>query len=1170
MKTNYLRTASKLGLLAILLGLGWPAQSQTLARAQQTRTLEPAKITANRLLSDVLSDLKSYYHADILFEPKTVQGISVNSQVVNTDLSLEQNLENLLRPAGLKYKKINRTSYTISIDRSNKSGHSADARFSVGNASESEALAPLIPQSQPAATAEPQATRTVQPAADMTVAGTVTDEKGETLPGVSIAVKGSQKGTTTDANGRYKLDIPNPSATLVFSFVGYQPQEVVVGNKTTLDVVLRVDNKTLDEVVVIGYGAVERKDLTGAVSSVSAKDIKDLPVARVDQALQGRVPGVQVIPVTGEPGAAPQIRIRGIGSISAGSTPLYVVDGFPIDNIQTLNPSDIESLDILKDASATAIYGSRGANGVVIINTKRGKAGKTKVSFDTFTGWQSVMKRPEFFNSQQQAQYYYESVRNRNIDNNYDVSGPSSGWRLKVPQTVLDVLEGRNTTEVDHLDAVLRTAPQQQYQLSANGGNENVRFALSGAYLNQQGIILETDFKRYSLRANVDAKVSEKISVKVNLNAAVTNSKKVIASGGGSFENEGIIAQAVSGMPYYPLYNPDGTYFVFTNIDASALMLNPVAIAKEIDNKEGTVRMLANASITYAITNGLKLNVMAGATTNYTKASKFRPSIPSFYSGGPAEGSDNTDNSLNWITETTLNYTKNVNKHSFAGLAGYTTQKETFESNFLKSNRYPNNLVPTLSAVSGILTDGSSYKSEWSLLSYLGRLNYNYDSKYYLTASIRTDGSSRFGSENKYGVFPSAAVAWRISDERFLKDVRAVSELKFRATYGETGNNNIGNYEHYATINYEKYILNESQVGGFAPGKLANPNLTWEKQKSMNFGLDLALFNSRLRFTADYFRSRNTDLLLNVRTPDVTGFSSALKNIGEVENKGWEFMVSSVNVNNKFRWTTDFNISSYKNKVVKLGPTGDPIIVDKNITMIGQPIGMFYGFLVDGIFKNQREVDAGPIFSPGGIDRSRPGDIRFVDVSGPDGKPDGIINNFDNTIIGSPYPDYYYGLINNFSYKNFTLSVSVQGTHGNEVYSIANYIRLLTRSRSRTLTTQQNYWKSEQDPGDGVTPRPNDQPTGGIRLNSQRFTEPGSYFRINNIVVGYSLPTGVTTKLGLSSLRVYMNANNMFIITKNTSFNPEVSNSGDALTPGIDYNNYPIPKSLTIGLNVGF
>jgi hypothetical protein len=395
--------------------------------------------------------------------------------------------------------------------------------------------------------------------------------------------------------------------------------------------------------------------------------------------------------------------------------------------------------------------------------------------------------------------------------------------------------------------------------------------------------------------------------------------------------------------------------------------------------------------------------------------------------------------------------------------------------------------------------------------------------------------------------------------------------LKIRASYGETGNNNIGNYEHFGTINYFKYPLGDAPIAGFAPARLANPSLTWEKQQSVNIGVDAAFFNRRLLLTVDHFQSRNTNLLLRVNIPDITGFSTALKNIGEVKNSGWEFVLSTVNLKSKFQWSTDFNLSTYRNEVVKLGPEGDPIISGGNITMIGQPIGMFYGWLTNGIFKNQAEVDKGPVFGAGTNARSRPGDIRFVDVSGPAGKLDGIINSFDKTIMGSPYPDFYYGMTNRFSYQNLSFSVSLQGVQGNEILAESRRSTHSGRSRFRNSASQNNYWKSEQDPGDGLTPRPNDAPTGNHRGEfSQNWLDIGTYLRVNNITFGYLLPENVYQRLGLNSLRIYLNATNPFLFTKNAGFNPDVSNSENALTPGRDLNDYPLPKSIIIGLNVGF
>ncbi|GAA4420675.1 TonB-dependent receptor [Nibrella viscosa] len=1122
------------------------------------------------LLRDALNALKDKYKVEIAYELKTVDGLTVSSALLSREGRLERQLETMLKPLGLRHKKINESSYIILAgNRRNRETVQVElteqtllvrneSAFTGGNAEkdlQQKGLNLALETNH----------------ADRKITGTVKDEQGQGLPGVSVVVKGTQRGTTTNAEGNYQLDVPDASAILVFSFIGYQTREVEVGSKSTISLSMVIESKALSEVVVVGYGTQKRKDLTGAVGSVDSKDIKELAVTRIDQALLGKVAGVQVKPVTGEPGAAPQIRVRGIGSISAGSGPLYVVDGFPTQTIETLNPNDIESIDILKDASATAIYGSRGSNGVIIINTKRGKAGKATITFDTFYGLQKVSKTPKFMTAREQAQYFYDGVKNRNIDAGHNVSGPPNTWNFKVPQLIIDVLEGRNTTDVEPLDEVLRVAPQQQYQLSATGGTENVKYSVSGEYLNQEGLIINSTFKRYSLRANVDAKLTERLAVKLSVNPSFIDKNNVRSSGvtvgAGDFS---IMGAATSVNPFYPIYDANGDYFWYNGLEAVGNFNNPAALAREIKDNQKRIGFLGNVNLEYKILDDLKFNILLGGTLASSRGLRFVPQLPAFFNE-PASGTDDSFMSYNWLTEYTLNYNKSFGNHSITGLAGFTAQKETGQSNFLFSNKYPNNLVPTLSAVSGILTNGSSDQYQWSLVSYLARVNYNFASKYYLTASIRTDGSSRFGSNNKYGVFPSTALAWRISDENFLKNIRAISELKVRTSYGETGNNNIGNYEHYATIDYQKYPFGEVPAAGFIPGRLSNPLLTWEKQQQFNTGVDAAFFNNRLRLNVDYFISRNTNLLLNVNTPGITGFSTALKNIGEVQNTGWEFVVSTVNLTNKVKWTTDFNISTFRNKVVRLGPTGDPIINGGHITMIGQPIGMFYGWITDGVFLNQAEVDKGPVFSPGTASRSRPGDMRFVDVSGPNGKPDGVINSFDKAIMGSPYPDFYYGMTNHFAYRNLSLGVSLQGVHGNQILNVSRRSTYATRSRFRNAASQNNYWRSEQEPGDGNTPRPNDAPTGNVRGEySTRWLDTGTYLRINNISLSYQVPDKVVKAAKLSSLRIYLNSANPFIFTNNTGFNPDVSNGENPLTPGMDLNDYPLPKSVILGLNVAF
>jgi len=1163
-------------LAGVVLGGIRPGFSQTLARASQAQQRETTTKVSAKKLKDVLKQLQAHYATDILFFDRNVEGLVVAGDAVNFNANIETNLTTILKPLGLRYKKVKNGGYVVvgkePVDKPEASTKPTPTIFP---AAPEKTLPEPNGLRSPSADAVEAEVEKKKPE-DITIQGIVKDDRGESLPGVSIVIKGSQKGTNTDASGRFKLDVPNASATLIFSFVGYEPQEITVGNRTSLDVVLKTDNKTLNEVVVIGYGSIEKKDLTGSIASVGSKTIQELALPRVDQALMGKIAGVQVKPVSGEPGAAPQIRIRGVGSISAGSGPLYVVDGFPISSIQNLNPNDVETIDVLKDASATAIYGSRGSNGVIIINTKRGKSGKAVINFNYQLGFQKIAKRPVYQTGLEEAQHYYDGVRNRNLDERNDVSGPATAWKAPVPQTIVDVLSGKITTNEDPLDAILRTAPQRQYQLSAAGGSDNIRYAVSGEYLNQDGVILNSNFKRFSVRANIDARLSPKLSLKVNFNPSYTDKTNVGGAGAEDLTTYGDLTNnplynAIVIPTYQSLFNPDGSYYPFGNgLDAVVTSKNPLALAKEVKGKQKGFGFLGNTNLEYAILKDLKVNVMLGVNLMNIKGSYFKPQMAAFLNE-LASGTDNASMRLNWITETTLNYNKSFGKHNLTGLLGYTTQRETFESNTLTSNRYPNNLVPTLSAVSGLLTGGSSNVAEWSLVSYLGRVNYNYNSKYYATASVRTDGSSRFGADNKYGLFPSLALAWRVSDENFMKSFRFLNELKLRASYGKTGNNNIGNYDQLATINYEKYVLGATGVGGYSAGRLGNSALTWEKQQQVNAGIDVSFLNNRIALTIDHFRSTNTDLLLNVNVPDITGFNTALKNIGEVKNSGWEFALNTVNVEGKFRWQTDLNFSTYRNKVTKLGPSGDPIISSGNITMIGQPVGVFYGWLTNGIFQTKADLDKGPLWNPGGRDASRVGDVRFVDVSGPKGVPDGIINSFDRTVMGSPYPDFFYGMTNSFSYKNFTLSVSLQGVQGNNVLALSREQSANNRARFRQYAFMNNYWKSEQEPGNGYSVRPNDVPTGNFRgAYSQRFLDDGSYLRINNIAFGYALPDVIARKLTFSAIRLTVTSNNPFLFTNYIGFNPDVSRSDSPLTPGNERYDYPTAKSLIFGINLDF
>lgn len=1004
------------------------------------------------------------------------------------------------------------------------------------------------------------------------VSGKVTDQIGAGIPGATVAVKGASIGIITDSEGRFNLSIPADAKILVFSFVGMNGQEIAIENKKIFNVVLSEANTQLDEVVAIGYGTMKKKDVTGSVGSVDTKQLKEINVTRADQALVGKIAGVQISQSSGGPGDAPLVRIRGIGSISAGAGPLYVVDGVPGGSIDALTPSDIESMDVLKDASASAIYGSRGANGVIIVNTKRGKLGEAKISFDSHYGWQQISRRPEFLTGKEQAQYAYYAIRNSNLDAGNDVSGDPSKWKFPLPQPFNDVLNGTNTVNNDLLDHIFRTAPEKEFQVTASGGSENFKYSVSLDHLDQDGIILNSYFKRYSVRANFDAKLSKRLDLQFNLNPSHTVRNIVPSAGTGAGNAEQTTSQATAWITFFPAYKDNGDYNLIDQA-VSMTLWHPVAVAKEITNLQKDTRLLGNIKITYKITDDLKFNVLGGVNLSNMGRMKFTPQLAAFVNN-VATGSQFSTEGINWITEYTLDYNHTFGLHSFSGLAGFTAQHDWQQSSSFTSNKYPNNLVPTLNAVSGIITGGTSNINEWSMLSYLARINYNYKSKYYATASYRTDGSSRFGSLKKWGVFPSFALSWRVSQENFLKNVSFLNELKLRASYGRTGNNNIGNYAHLATINYEKYPLGGAQNGGYSQAIIANPSLTWESQSQTNGGLDVRLFDRRLSFSVDYFHSINSDLLLDVNIPSTSGFNSTLRNIGKVQNTGWEFTVSTVNLKGKFEWTTDFNFSAYRNKVLKLGPSGDPIYVGGNVTMIGQPIGMFYGWVTNGIFMNQSELDKGPIFGAGTKNASRMGDVRFVDVSGPTGVPDGKIDSYDKTIMGNPYPDFYYGMNNHFSYKNFTLNISLQGSYGNDILSEARVGATNGRgTRLRMYSIMRDYWISPEKPGAGTSNsfRPNDTPTGNNRGSwNDRYVDTGTFMRINNMTLGYLLPSKIVSKLTLSSLRIYVSSNNPFTFSKNTSFNPEVSARSNNLQPGNDLNDYPIPKSVMIGVNVVF
>ncbi|GAB4034442.1 SusC/RagA family TonB-linked outer membrane protein [Spirosoma gilvum] len=1022
---------------------------------------------------------------------------------------------------------------------------------------------------------------TVQ-AADITVSGKVTDEKGDILAGVSVIVKGTTTGTTTDGTGGFRISVPDTRATLVFSFVGYAKKEVVVGSQTSLSVVLTPDDQTLNEVVVVGYGSQLKKEVTGAVQTISSQEIKDLPVSQIGQKLQGRLAGVQINQATGKPGQGISIRIRGQVSVSAGSDPLYVVDGFPITgNIAQLNPDEIEDLSILKDAASTSLYGSRAANGVVLITTKKGKPGQTNISFSTYTGIQKVpMKgRVKMLNAVQFAQFKKEFYEDQ---------------LLPVPDIFQNPAqyEGKNN---DWYDALLRTAPLQSYNLSISHNTEKSNTSLVAGIFNQDGVVLNNKYKRYSLRMNSNYNLSNKVAVGFNVAPSYVFDNTPRTDGD---RGTGILFNALHTWPIMPIYDANGELTKFNTLPSSTGNIfnypNWVRAANELVNESKNTNLLGNAYIQFRPITGLTLKSTMNIEYTNTKFFFFNPSTATSAINVPipttAVSTRNSQENMSWLNENLATYARSFNDHNFELLAGFTNQKFRSEFSQIQGNTYADDRLPTIQGALNIdRTTSQNGANQWSLTSYLSRLTYNYKGKYLLTAAVRTDGSSRFGSNNRWGTFPSASVGWVASDEEFLKTVPQVSFAKVRASYGVIGNNNIGNYTQYALVNNTtNAVFGSTVAAGSVVTSLANPNLGWETTKQFDVGLDLGLFNDRIQFIYDFYTKRTTNLLYAVQIPQESGFTNFNDNIGEIKFWGHEFSLTTKNTTGKLKWTTNANISFNRNQVVSLAPGIDRVygtIGPFHITQVGQPFGQFYGLVKEGYYTSAEQVKSSPII-PG---RSAIGTIKFKDVNG-----DGVItyggDQDDRAIIGSPFPKFTYGITNDLKYGNFDFSITGSGSYGNQLwvrhlYSTANLDGVFNmvegvKDRFRVQNTLVNgaaVATTVINPGAGQFGAVNNGGNyTGIERDwpSSQFIADASFFTIKNITLGYNI--GAVNKL-FKSARVYASCQQVYIFTKywggpnpETSGNTTGNGDGGNLSQGIDFSNYPVPRTYTLGVNLNF
>ena len=1013
------------------------------------------------------------------------------------------------------------------------------------------------------------------------IEGRVTDDAGEPLEGVTVSARGTNAKATTNNEGQYSLHVPPESETLVFTMVGYEPVNLPIGPDGRVDATMRASVSDLDEVVVVGYGTQRRRDLTGAISSVSAQEIQDVPTPSLDGALTARMPGVQVSQTTGTPGGGISVKVRGTGSMGAGTEPLYVIDGFPItanysqgnNPLNSINTNDIASIEVLKDASATAIYGSRGSNGVVIVTTKSGRAGKMKIDLDMYTGFQQTTKYMDVMDAGEYASYIIDSRNNAWIDIGGDPSAPNSE-RGAIYQ-ILPVLqdEAALARSTDWQREIFRTAPTHNLQLTFSGGNDRINYMTSAGYYRQDGIIINSDFSRYAFRVNLEAKASDRFRVGLNLSPAYAVRNPVTAEG--HFSGGAVVLTALMMPPFMPVYNEDGSYTTALSLgNGFSSLENPVKVARERDQKGTEFRLLGTTFAEYAFLDNLKYKLLVGTDLQNEKGNSFNPSIVGSDGNPPPvipSASYSSQESYNWLIEHTLNYTGDFGKHHMDALGGFTAQKVRSDMASIAATNFPNDLIRTLNA--GVVTSASTSALEWSLLSLIGRVNYSYADKYLLTATIRQDGSSRFGANRKWGVFPSVSGGWRISQEPFMQET-GIHELKVRASFGYTGNNFIGNYDHIGRLSIDNYVFGSnggSLVNAIAPSTIGNDELGWERNRQFDAGLEFGLWRGRFFLTADYYDKITSDLLLNVPVPSLTGYTSARQNIGRVRNRGWEFGVHSKNLTGTFNWDTDVNFSLNRNTVLALGPSREPIfgnyqLSNSHITEIGQPLGSFYGYKVAGIFQTPEEVDQYPSFS-----NSAPGQFRFEDIN-----RDGQLSVDDRTILGNTQPDFIYGINNNFSYKGITVSFLIQGVQGNEIMNLGRRFYANFAGTANALRELNNRWRSPEDPGDGRTPRANRDlsrySTSNASANiSSTHIEDGSFIRLKNISLGYELPAGLISRWNMTRARVYVNAQNLLTISDYSGYNPEASVTGiDPLTPGVDYGGYPIAKVFTFGINVGF
>lgn len=994
------------------------------------------------------------------------------------------------------------------------------------------------------------------------VQGKVVDETGEPMPGVNVLEKETAKGTITDSNGSFFIPVTDGSSTLIFSFIGYLTNEVVVGQQVAINITMSPDVKKLDEVVVVSYGKISQRNSTGAITKVSAADVQDVSAAELGQKLNGKVAGLQINQVTGRPGQGLAMRIRGAASLSASNQPLLVIDGQPITgDSNIINPDDIESFSVLKDAASTALYGSRAANGVILITTKQAKAGKTTVSFSMYHGLQTVGKRgrPEVMNAHEFAAfmkgYFEDKIKYEKwVD-------PVNGNQPIVPA------EYRNPDQygegTDWYNALLRTAPIQNYNLTISSGTEKFLSSTSVTYFNQQGVLLNNGVQRGSFRSNNEYRPTHRIKIGFNVNPIyqVDNNTRGPLDG-----NRQILVAALISSPLIPTINPDGTYPLKANSYNMLPNANSYFQLQNLNIVQNNFRLLANAYFEVELLKNLHFKTAINTDLGAVDYNAFYPSTYGYFNSPPPTNPSavhSSNNAFSWLSENTITYNFKIHQdHTFDFLAGYSAQRYNLNFRNINGSGFAGDNIPWTSGAS--TTTGVTNNTDWNLLSTFGRIGYDYKGKYFLTGTLRRDGSSRFGRNKRWGTFPSVSAGWVVSDESFFPKSKAINFLKLKGSYGITGNNRTTNdYNGVSLLNPTNYVFSGGLAQGQSITTLGNPDVTWELSKQLDVGFETTLLNGRITFTYDYYRTTVSDMLYQINLSLASGYNFIVSNIAEFRMWGHEFAISSRNLTGPLTWNTNFNISFQDNRVMRLQDAvpigGTNRYSDYNRTAEGRRIGELWGYVFDGVYMNQAELDAQPKEATSVV-----GSARMKDVN-----DDNKITGDDRTFIGNPHPKMMLGITNDFKYKKFDLNLIISGQAGNDIMNV-NKQNLQNLDGVFNMEKEMaNRWRSEENPGNGRVPNTRSNTTELYRLANSNWVSRGDYLTVRNITLGYTFDK--TELKYIKSVRLYLGIQQALVLTRYPGQNPEVNDSRDNQTvAGVDNGSYPVPRTCMIGLNVNF